>query len=91
MRINARNKNPIQIYGNIIETVENFTYLGSNVSIDGGAAKDVNLRIQKARGVFARMSNIWRANYFSIKTKLRIFNACVNSVLCMLLGILKES
>jgi hypothetical protein len=28
-------KNPIQIDGNIIENVENFTYLGSNVSIDG--------------------------------------------------------
>jgi hypothetical protein len=81
MRINAINKNPIQIDGNIIENVENFTCLGSNVSIDGGAAKDVNLKIQKARGVFARMSNIWRANYLSIKTKLRIFNACVKSVL----------
>jgi hypothetical protein len=70
MRINAKNKIPIQIYGNIIET-ENFTYLGSNVSTDGGAAKDVNLRIQKARGVFTRMSNIWRANYFSIKLNLK--------------------
>jgi hypothetical protein len=39
----------------------------------------VNLRIQKARGVFARMSKIWRANYLSTKTKLRIFNACVKS------------
>jgi hypothetical protein len=27
------------------------------------------------------MSNIWRANYLSIKTKLRIFNACVISML----------
>jgi hypothetical protein len=27
------------------------------------------------------MSNIWRANYLSIKTKLRIFNACVKYVL----------
>jgi hypothetical protein len=44
-------------------------------------AKDVNLRIQKARGVIAIMSNIWRANYLNIKTKLRIFNACVKSVL----------
>jgi hypothetical protein len=69
------------------------------VSIDGGAAKDVNLRIQKSRGVFARVSNIWRANYLSMKTKLRILNACVKSVLLvymdvrlgMLLGILKES
>jgi hypothetical protein len=55
MRTNEKNKNPIQIYGNIIENVQNFTYLDSNVSIDGGTAKDVNLRIQKARGVFARM------------------------------------
>jgi hypothetical protein len=45
----------MQIDGNIIENVENFTYLGSNVSIDAGVAKDVNLRIQKARGVFARI------------------------------------
>jgi hypothetical protein len=76
-----KNKNPIQIDGNVIENVENFTYLGSNISIDSGAAKDVNPSIQKARGVFARMSNIWRANYLSIKNKLRIFNACVKSVL----------
>jgi hypothetical protein len=69
------------IDGNIIENIENCTYLGSNVSIDAGVAKDVNLMIQKARGVSARMSNIWRANYRSIKAKLRIFNACVKSVL----------
>jgi hypothetical protein len=81
IRINAKNKNPIQTDGNIIENVKNFTYLGSNVSIDGGAAKDVNLRIQKETGVFAGMSNIWRANYLSIKTKLRILNACVKPVL----------
>jgi hypothetical protein len=46
-----KNKNPIQIDGIIIENVENFTYLGSNVSVDDGAAKDVNLRIQR-QGVF---------------------------------------
>jgi hypothetical protein len=76
-----KNKNPIQTDGNIIENVKNFTYLGSNVSIDGGATKDVNLRIQMATGVFAGMSNIWTANYLSIKTKLRILNACVKPVL----------
>jgi hypothetical protein len=48
---NAKNKNPRQIDGNIIENVENFTYLGTNVSIDGGVTKDVILRIQKTRGV----------------------------------------
>jgi hypothetical protein len=52
MGINAENKNPTQIDGNIIKNVEKFTHRGSNVSIDGGATKDVNLKIQKARGVF---------------------------------------
>jgi hypothetical protein len=71
---------------------------GSNVSIDGGAAKDVNLRIQRARGIFARMSNIWRANYLSINKlnleySMPVLNLCcyMDVRLGMLLGILKES
>jgi hypothetical protein len=59
MRINAKKNHTND--GNIIENVDNFTYLGSNISTDGGAAKDVNLRIQKARGLYARMNNT-RAN-----------------------------
>jgi hypothetical protein len=38
--------------------VPNFIYLGSNVSEDGGAAKDIDIRIQKARGAFSRLRRI---------------------------------
>jgi hypothetical protein len=34
-----------------IRRVHDFTYLGSNVSEDGGTRKDVETRIQEARGV----------------------------------------
>jgi hypothetical protein len=35
-----------------IKTVPTFAHLGSNVSEDGGAAKDIDIRAQKARGAF---------------------------------------
>jgi hypothetical protein len=38
-----------------IKRVPNFTYLGSNVSEGGDAAKDIDIRIQKARGAFSRL------------------------------------
>jgi hypothetical protein len=36
--------------------VADFTYLGSNVSEDGSAVKDVNIRIQKTRRAFSRLN-----------------------------------
>jgi hypothetical protein len=81
IRVNARNNKPLQIGNECIKRVEHFTYLGSNISADGGASKDVDLRIQKARGVFARLSNVWRSTSLSKQLKMRIFNACVKSVL----------
>jgi hypothetical protein len=35
--------------------VADFTYLGSNVSEEGGVVKDVNIRLQKARVAFSRL------------------------------------
>jgi hypothetical protein len=35
-----------------IRRIHDFTHLGSNVSEDGGTYKNVETRIQKARGVF---------------------------------------
>jgi argininosuccinate synthase len=35
MRINARNNNPVQVNGEPLENVNNFTYLGSIVTTSG--------------------------------------------------------
>jgi hypothetical protein len=64
-----------------IGRVHDFTYLGSNVSEDGGTWKDVETRIQKARGAFIRLRKIWLAHYINKDTKIKFFNVYVKSVL----------
>ena len=45
MRANHVNKNSIQLRGEDIEDVEQFTYLGSVVSRDGGIDRNIKSRI----------------------------------------------
>jgi hypothetical protein len=61
--------------------VENFVYLGSKVTKDGGTAQDVVQRIQKANGAFVQLYPVWRNNKISTRTKLRIFGSNVKAVL----------
>jgi hypothetical protein len=51
MKINAKCKQPIKIKDTNLEEVEEFTYLGSIVNIEGGTEADVENRINKARVV----------------------------------------
>jgi hypothetical protein len=57
------------------------SYLGSNVSEDGGTCKDMETRIQKARGAFTRLRKIWLAHYVNKDIKIKLFNVYVKSVL----------
>jgi len=47
------------IRGEIIEDVDSFTYLGSVVAKDGGAAQDVSQRIRKANVAFVQKIYIY--------------------------------
>jgi len=55
--------------------------LGSIVAKDGGTSKEVNARIQKARGSFSKLRSVWLSKTLRKGTKIRIFNARVKSVL----------
>jgi hypothetical protein len=57
-----------------IRKVHDFTYLGGNVSEDGGTYKDVETRIQKDKGAFTRLKNIWQAQYINKDTNIKLFN-----------------
>jgi hypothetical protein len=81
MRINNKSNNTIILENKTIRKVADFTYLSSNVSEDGGAVKDVNIRIQKARGAFSRLWKIWQSTHIHNSTKIKIYNSCVKSVL----------
>ena len=58
-----------------------FVYLGSVVDQQGGTDRDVTARIGKARAAFVMLKNIWASGRMSMRTKLRIFNSIVKSVL----------
>ena len=47
----------------------------------GVTDKDVMSRIGKVRGAFVMLKNVWASKQISLKTKIRIFNSNVKSVL----------
>jgi hypothetical protein len=81
LRMNTKSQHPIMLANKAIRRVHDFTYRGSNVSEDGGTCKDVETRIQKARGTFTRLRKIWLAHYINKDTKIKLFNVYVKSVL----------
>lgn len=81
MRINNTNTALIQLKGQQVEFVNSFCYLGSIISTSGGAHEDVEHRLKKARAAFGRLQPLWRNSQISRKTKLRIFRACVKTIL----------
>ncbi|CAG2240052.1 MIB [Mytilus edulis] len=64
-----------------MDNVEDFTYLGGIISKDNGTGKDTKTRLSKARATFARLHTILKSNHYSLRTKLRIYNSNVKSVL----------
>jgi hypothetical protein len=81
MRITNKSNNDIILEKETTRKVADFTYLSSNVSEDGGAIKDENIRIQKARAAFPGSRKIWQSTHIHKSIKIKIFNLCVKSVL----------
>jgi exonuclease III len=81
LRVNSNTREAFRIGEEMIESVEDFTYLGSKVAADGGGLSDINHRINKARGAFAKLRPVWRSNNINLHLKVKLFNACVKSVL----------
>ena len=67
--------------GQVIDEVDNFTYLGSRVSTSGDGEEEILVRISKASQAFASLRSIWRSKNISQKTKIRFFKSNVLSTL----------
>ena len=67
--------------GEILENVEEFTYLGSLLTWDNDCGKEIGRRIAKAAGAMAGFGNIWRSREISIQTKTEIIKTCIFSIL----------
>ena len=81
MKINTTANTPVTVAGKPIKEVESFVYLGSVVDKQEGTDRDVAARIGKPRGAFVMLKNIWASKAIRTRTKLRIFNSNVKSVL----------
>ncbi|PFX25162.1 Halomucin [Stylophora pistillata] len=69
MRINTSNADRLELGGEDIEEVEDFVYLSSNISKDGGSDRDIQVRIGKARTAFTTLRPLWNSKTISRKTK----------------------
>jgi hypothetical protein len=80
-RVNATVNQGLRLNGEDIKRSSDFCYLGSIVAENGGTNREVNARIQKAREPFSKLRRVWLSKSLRKDTTIRIFNACVKSVL----------
>ena len=73
----------IALGGDDIEEMSSFEYLGSYLCNDGDVRKEVGIRIAKAGVVFSKMKNVWNNGKISLKTKLKLFNSIIISILML--------
>ena len=81
LKINTQQNNNLNIDNINIEQTNSFVYLGSIVNELGGTDEDIKRRVGLARHAFVQLKPIWRSSSISAKTKLRLFNSNVKSVL----------
>ena len=81
LRMNHKCTDNIKVEGEGVDDVKSFVYLGSVLDKHGGTQADIKRRLAVARNAFTRLQSIWRSQRFSNKTKLRILNSNVLSVL----------
>jgi len=94
LRLNLTSEATFTIQQDTTEEVQDFAFLGSTVSTEGGTDQDIRTRIGKAAGVFNTLRPIWQSTKLSLNTKLRIYNSNVESVLlygCETWRVLKSS
>ena len=72
---------PVTVSGQPVNSVEKFTYLGSDMDSSGHSAPDMLRRIGLTSVTMGRLARVFKNKRLSLSTKLRIYNSCVLPVL----------
>ena len=76
------NNDSIQIKEEKIEKVNEFTYLGSNVSNDGKLQNEITIRVTKAMNAFRKLyETLWKIPHISSDIKMRIYRTSIIPIL----------
>jgi putative ribosome biogenesis GTPase RsgA len=81
MRINTRLDRHVGIDGQQLKEVNEFTYLRSEVTKEGGASEEIKARLQKSRNAFLSQSQVWKSSLCNVKTNVRICNSNIRPIL----------
>ena len=71
----------LQCNGEILNQTDKFTYLGSSIQLDGNIEHEIRLRIGRANKGFHMLNPVWRTKSLPRKIKLKVYQACVLSIL----------
>ena len=69
-----------QIDGETVETVSDFIFWGSKVSVDGDCSHEIKRRLVLGRKVMANLDSILKSRDITLTTKVRLVKAMVFSV-----------
>ena len=72
----------ITVNDQVLQIVDNFTYLGSTLSRDVSLDAEINNRISKASAAYGRLTkNVWERRGLKLTTKLKVYKAVVLTTL----------
>lgn len=81
MTLNVEATDHVKIRDEELHQTDNFTYLRSIITPEGGTKEDIHSRLGKAKRVLRDMNNIWRSAQYSTSTNLKLYQSCVVSTL----------
>ena len=66
-----------QIYGENVETVTDFTFLGSKITIDGDCSHEINRHLLLGRKAMTNIDSASKSGGITLQTKVRVVKAMV--------------
>ena len=73
--INSNNRNihtNIQLYGEKLEEVNQFKYLGATITKDGSSDSEIKIRLAQATSAMIRLTTIWNSKDTRFKLKYNL-------------------
>ena len=72
-----------QIDGETVETVTDFIFFGSKITVDGDCSHEIKRRLLLGRKVMTNLDSILKSRDITLPTKVRLVKAMIFPVLCM--------
>ena len=82
--INSNNRNlhtNIQLYGEKLEEVDQFKYIGATITRYGSSDSEIKIRLAQATSTMVRLTTIWNRKYIRFKLKYNHYRSLVLSIL----------